>query len=504
MDRNLIGTFISIAFVIVIIMISEILKKKGNWGNEATRKFIHIGVSHWWIIAMVTIPKIQYAIIPPIIFIILNYLSYKKDLLKSMERDGDKSDLGTVYFPISLLVIILLTWEGGLLPGGLKYLGAIGILVMGYGDGFAAIVGKTFGKNRYKILGSKKTLEGSLTMAIFSFMVTLLILTYFRGLSTVNFEISIIVAILAMILEGFTPFGLDNLSVPIITTLAGFYLISISDNAYILSFFLRVAVGFTVSSTIAYLAYYKKSLTSSGAIGAIVLGTGIFATGGIFSASLMVLFFISSSALSHYKKGKKEEVSQQFDKTGNRDITQVFANGGVGLIYSIIYYLTKDPLFLILIGISFAASNGDTWSTELGVLNNKEPISLRTFKRVVKGTSGAISGMGTFSGLLGALFIAFPATFIIEFYGISIDRYNFLEIFIIITLGGFLGGMIDSVLGATVQGIYYSDEVKKETERSSYNGKPNRLIKGFRFFNNDLVNFLSIGIASIVFYIIIR
>ena len=85
----------------------------------------------------------RYTLCPytPVIFVVLNYYSNRKDLIKSMEREGD-SNLGTVYFPISLIVLILLTWDGGLLGGGnLKYLGAVGSLIMGYGDGFAAIIG---------------------------------------------------------------------------------------------------------------------------------------------------------------------------------------------------------------------------------------------------------------------------------------------------------------------------------------------------------------------------
>lgn len=66
---------------------------------------------------------------------------------------------------------------------------------------------------------------------------------------------------------------------------------------------------------------------------------------------------------------------------------------------------------------------------------------------------------------------------------------GYISIFLLVTFGGFIGALIDSILGATVQGIYYSDELQKETERKEYNGKPNRLIRGYAFVNNDLVNF---------------
>ena len=135
------------------------------------------------------------------------------------------------------------------------------------------------------------------------------------------------------------------------------------------------------------------------------------------------------------------------------------------------------------------------------MLNKKNPISLRTFKPVEKGTSGAISLFGTFSALIGSMLIGIFATFGFSLLNINIAELG-LEVthaFQMVTLGGFIGSLIDSILGATVQGVYYSHELKGETEKKEYNGRPNLLIRGFGFVNNDLVNFLSIGISSILF-----
>ena len=239
-------------------------------------------------------------------------------------------------------------------------------------------------------------------------------------------------------------------------------------------------------------------------MGAIILGTGIFATSGIYGAAIMIMFFLSSSFLSHYKKVKKETVAKQFDKTGKRDFFQVFANGGVGVILSIIYFITQNPHFLIALAISFAAANSDTWSTELGTLNKSKPFSLRTFKRVIKGTSGAVSFLGTIFGFLGSIFIGIVAIALMFMFDLSINNQSYLKIFIYITLGGFIGGLIDSILGATIQGIYYFDEEKIETEKKVYNNVPTRLIRGFSFINNDIVNFLSISIPSFMIMFLLK
>lgn len=217
---NVWGLILSYLLIFSIIGISTVLQNKKMINEEGARKFIHIGVSNWWILAMLFFTgedAIWYAIVPPLTFILLNYLSYKLNLLSAMERGG-KGDLGTVYFPISLLILVAFTF------GVLKQpmIGAVGILVMGYGDGLAAIIGKKYGKHQL-IFG--KSIEGSLAMFITSLIVTITILIIF-GIPNLIL-IALAVAIIATIIELFTPKGLDNLSVPLITSLALYLLLLI-------------------------------------------------------------------------------------------------------------------------------------------------------------------------------------------------------------------------------------------------------------------------------------
>ena len=206
--NNIWGLVMSYAFIFIIIGISTILQKKNVLKDEGARKFIHIGVSNWWIIAMLFFDNVYFAVIPPITFIILNYASYKMNLIKSMERGG-KGNLGTVYFPISLLVLVLLTFTD--IIGASPYIGAMGILIMGYGDGLAAVVGKKYGKHP---LAFGKSIEGSLTMLVVSFVISILILIRYQSVMTALI-VSIGVTGVATLIELYTPKGLDNLSVPL-------------------------------------------------------------------------------------------------------------------------------------------------------------------------------------------------------------------------------------------------------------------------------------------------
>lgn len=218
--NNWLGLIISYGFVFLIMGISTVLQHKGVLKDEGARKFIHIGVSNWWVIAMLFFDNIYFAIIPPITFIILNYASYKFNIVKSMERGGN-GNLGTVYFPISLLILVLLTFSNinGLSP----YIGAIGILILGYGDGLAAVVGKAYGKTE---LIHGKSLEGSITMFLASFMVAVLILTVYQPLMVAIFA-GALIAMVVTVIELFTPKGLDNLTVPLGASLFTFLLLLI-------------------------------------------------------------------------------------------------------------------------------------------------------------------------------------------------------------------------------------------------------------------------------------
>ena len=211
--RNIYGLVISILYIGLVIGISGLFSKASK---EASRKFIHIMLANWWIIAMIFFDNIWIAGILPALFIIINYASYKFDIIKSMERDddsGEEKTLGTVFYAVSLLIVVMLCF--GFFKNTI--IGLVGILVMGYGDGFAAIAGKSIKSKEFSILGGKKSLAGCSTMFIISLIIISCALAYFN----VQFWYikSIIIALVATIFEAISVKGTDNLTVPILTTL---------------------------------------------------------------------------------------------------------------------------------------------------------------------------------------------------------------------------------------------------------------------------------------------
>ncbi len=206
---NIVGIIVSYIFIALIIVSAKFFEKAGK---EATRKYIHIMLSNWYFIAIFFFKEPLWAAIVPFSFVIINYISYKKDLISVMERDKNDG-LGTVYYAISLFLIVIYTFGIIKSPG----IGLTSILIMGYGDGFAAIIGKLIKSKKYKIGNTTKSLAGSLTM----FLVSLIIVSIFFYMSSINlwYLKAVIVAIIATIVEGISIKGTDNLTVPIGTCL---------------------------------------------------------------------------------------------------------------------------------------------------------------------------------------------------------------------------------------------------------------------------------------------
>ena len=211
--NNLYGLIISILYIGLVILLSNLFTKASK---EASRKFIHIMLSNWWIIAMIFFNNVWFASILPAIFIIINYLSYKYDLIKEMERDDNDSTektLGTVYYTISLLILSITTF--GIINKPL--VGLIGVLIMGYGDGFAAIAGQSIKSKSFKIFGSTKSIAGSATM----FIISLIIVSGAFAYLGINLWLikSILIAFIVTVFEAVSPKGTDNLTIPLLSSL---------------------------------------------------------------------------------------------------------------------------------------------------------------------------------------------------------------------------------------------------------------------------------------------
>ncbi len=209
--NNFIGILVSYVYIALVIIGAKIFKKKGK---EASRKFIHIMLGNWWFIAMYYFTNVWFAAFVPATFVIINYISYKKDLIKVMERDV-QDGLGTVYYAISLLILVIVSFGVYKEPS----LGLIPNLVMAYGDGLAGLLGRMIKSKRYKLSDTKKSVAGSITMFVIS---TLLIggyLLYWHKeifWSTPHWPlVAALIGFAITAIEAISEKGTDNITVPL-------------------------------------------------------------------------------------------------------------------------------------------------------------------------------------------------------------------------------------------------------------------------------------------------
>ena len=269
----------------------------------------------------------------------------------------------------------------------------------------------------------------------------------------------------------------------------------------------RLIVGFALSIAIGGLAYWRRSLSASGVLGAVLVGTAIFGFGGWVRGLLLIAFFISSSLLSHYHDRRKAVLAEKFAKGNRRDLGQTLANGGLAALLALAIGLTGvSSGFYAVLALAFygalATANADTWATELGVLARSQPRLLTTGRPVPVGTSGGVTAAGFAAALAGATFIGAVGFLLVQVAARVTTGAWLLSDWIIVpvaAISGFLGSACDSLLGATVQAIYVCDQCGVETERIVHRcGQPTRLSRGWRWLNNDWVNFLASAAGALV------
>ena len=258
---------------------------------------------------------------------------------------------------------------------------------------------------------------------------------------------------------------------------------------------MQVLAGGVLGIAIGLAAWRLKALSLGGAAAAALIGALVFGLGGAAWAVLLLAFFLSSSGLSKAFKTRKGGIEAEFAKGNRRDAGQVLANGGIAVLLVLGWLVFPGQAWVwAAFAGAMAAVNADTWATELGVLSPTSPRLLTTGRVVPGGTSGAVSLVGTLAALSGSVFIAILAAVIPGWFSsaalVDTSPIHAGGIFVSVSLGGLVGALVDSLLGASLQAIYYCPKCAKETERYPLHacGTQTRMQRGWSWLNNDWVN----------------
>jgi len=219
---NVLLMLLCYAYVLAIIVVSGKIDKILHVSRKSARKFLHIMIGNLpFIIPFFTLTVFPALVAAPFIVLTLLASPYSpfKTVTKRMKGLADITEeghqLGLVFYAISYTCLALLF-------ASKAYIIAAGILPMAYGDAAASMVGERWGRRKYRLV-TEKSLEGSAAMFIFSFLSLAVGMVFF----SVIYHFALLDKIVAVAaasavataVEGFSPMGFDNLTVPAISVL---------------------------------------------------------------------------------------------------------------------------------------------------------------------------------------------------------------------------------------------------------------------------------------------
>jgi uncharacterized membrane protein len=198
---------------------------------------------------------------------------------------------------------------------------------------------------------------------------------------------------------------------------------------------------------------------------------------------VLAAFFGSSTLVS--RVGPPPPPIPLDPKSDQRDAWQVWANGGPAAVAAAI--LSNPDLTLWVVTASLAAAAADTWATSIGAHSRVSPLLLWSGRRVVRGTSGGVTPVGTAGGLVGAAVVSATGALV----------SGSASLFALGTMIGFAGMLVDSAIGGSLQGRFHCLGCNQPTEwRIHRCGNATELRGGLAWLTNDGVNLLATALAA--------
>jgi uncharacterized protein (TIGR00297 family) len=370
---------------------------------------------------------------------------------------------GIALFPLAFAILIFL-------PFGKSEI-VTAIYVLTFSDAFAGLIGNRWGKP-WTPWKEQKSILGSVVFAL-----TALGIFWWRHGEELDPFLLMAIAIAVSGLEMFSWRGSDNLWIPLGTAL----FLTVASQGRIESSWVGLATGCFV--VLAVLIRSKKWLDPSGIAAAGMLTVWISLLFPIQYLLMPLLFLALGSISSKVTSGAEKDAEQE-----GRNAVQVLANGSwiffAGGWATLVDASQGAQLFILVFSIALS----DTLSSEWGRYIGGATFDILKRKKVKPGLSGGISWAGTGIGLLGAGLLPLTGFFVFD---ISIIQL------LSITIAAFLGMLVDSLLGSTVQAKYLSES---GIWQDGY--KNVKVVTGWRWADNHTVNFLSIGLTLLGFLLL--
>ncbi len=191
--------------VALLLVLSEILWRARLLRGEPARKLLHIIIGSYvacWLYFL-TFREIELLSLAMLVGVTI---SHKYHIFHAI-TDVKRKTWGDIFYAVGLSVTAIVARE--------PWIFAIAVLHMSIADGMAALVGTQFGKaNRYKVLGSTKSVVGTLTFMVVSFGLFVLFNHYHP--SAIILPVMLSMPVFLALTENVGVAGTDNILIPLL------------------------------------------------------------------------------------------------------------------------------------------------------------------------------------------------------------------------------------------------------------------------------------------------
>lgn len=207
--NNWLGLLICVTYIFGLIGAAEALRRWRGYSSSFTRKVIHIGVGmlSWALHFLFDTP--WFFIAACVAFMILNLLDWRYGFFAAM-ASSDRSNLGTVYFPLAAGVVAFIFWDRPPLM-------VAALMPLTWGDGLAPVIGQLYGRRNYHVYTSTRTLEGSAGFFVAGFLFTWLTLWLVNGPPALApsqaLWPALVTTSVTTLVEAISIWGVDNLTI---------------------------------------------------------------------------------------------------------------------------------------------------------------------------------------------------------------------------------------------------------------------------------------------------
>jgi uncharacterized protein (TIGR00297 family) len=434
--------------------------------SERARQWVHVGsgafalllrVLTWWQAVAVAAAALLFNLV------VLPRIGGHRLYRPTDEARG--FPLGILLYPWSVLLLIIVFPSRPDIAAA-----AWGILALG--DGAATLVG-TRAHGHELPWNRDKTVDGTVAFAVCGGLGAIALAWWTRPavtpLPSMTFAIAApLAAALAAALVETIPIRLDdNVSVPATAAVVLWLgsLMSIeSIDATSVAVVAALPWAIAVNAATAWLGYRARTVTLSGAIGGVLVGSVIYAGAGWRAWALLFVTFLTASVASRLGLQRKVMLGIAEDRGGRRGAGNAVANCGVAALAAIAVATTPyASQAMLALTAALTAGGSDTVASEVGKAFGRSTFLVTSFARVKPGTPGAMSLEGTAAGLVAA--------FALGAVGLALGLIPAAALPAVV-LGATAGALVESVLGATLEG-------------------PGIL-------NNDVLNFINTAVAVAV------